>query len=441
MEWWEYTGLLASVILAFFVSWAATSAYRSVLLTRQGLGRIKQALAASTPLRPRMQHIVNELAKLVPVQSIVMLAYQDDSRYTTVGTPNAPRPSRSDCLALDDFFASCTSPLLSTHSLERSHAVRRMLIGYKTDVVVPLRRTGQPIGYLFLHSRARKPFSRRDLRLLEQLSDDIAMATENAVLLQAKHDLSEHLQQKIESATTKLRTSNVQLRQLDEAKDEFLSMASHQLRTPLTSVKGYISMVLEGDAGRITKLQEQLLGEAFTSSERMVRLINDFLNVSRIQTGKFAIERREVDLVRIIQQEVEALETTATSRGLTIKVDLPKKPVRMSVDEGKMRQVIMNFIDNAVYYSPEGTRIDVELKPTSSNVIFRVHDSGIGVPVDQQAQLFTKFFRANNARKQRPDGTGVGLFLAKKIIDGHKGVIVFSSKEGQGSTFGFRLPK
>lgn len=110
------------------------------------------------------------------------------------------------------------------------------------------------------------------------------------------------------------------------------------------------------------------------------------------------------------------------------------------LDEGKIRQVVMNFIDNAIYYSPEHSTIAVNLTIEDGNAVFTVEDSGIGVPKDQQAHLFTKFFRADNARRQRPDGTGVGLFLAKKIIVSHGGSIVFESVEGEGSTFGFRLP-
>jgi anti-sigma regulatory factor (Ser/Thr protein kinase) len=111
-----------------------------------------------------------------------------------------------------------------------------------------------------------------------------------------------------------------------------------------------------------------------------------------------------------------------------------------NIDEGKIRQVIMNFADNALYYSTQGTKITVKLAIEGTNVVFTVKDTGIGVPRSEQAQLFTKFYRASNARKQRPDGTGVGLFLAKKVIDAHGGSVLFESVEGKGSTFGFRVP-
>jgi len=252
--------------------------------------------------------------------------------------------------------------------------------------------------------------------------------------------LNETLQQRIDEATRELRASNAQLQRLDKAKDEFVSMASHQLRTPLTSVKGYISMVLEGDAGKISDKQEHLLSEAFISSERMVRLISDFLNVSRLQTGKFIIDKRPLNLAKVVEQELDSLSTNASSRGLKFSYKPPANFPILNIDEDKIRQVIMNFSDNAIYYSGESTEIKVNLSVDGDNCKFTVKDTGIGVPHSEQAQLFSKFYRASNARKQRPDGTGVGLFLAKKVINAHGGDVIFESTEGKGSTFGFSLP-
>ena len=199
-------------------------------------------------------------------------------------------------------------------------------------------------------------------------------------------------------------------------------------------------MVLVGYVGKITSTQRKLLSEAFISSERMVHLINDFLNVSRLQTGKFILERRATDLAKVVDQEVDSLQTTAKTHDLTLKFRKPSYFPVLYLDENKLRQVLMNFIDNAIYYSHEGTAIDIKLEVVDGDAILTVHDTGIGVPKSERVHLFSKFFRATNARKQRPDGTGVGLFLAKKVVVAHGGSMVFESVEGEGSTFGFRLP-
>jgi signal transduction histidine kinase len=316
----------------------------------------------------------------------------------------------------------------------------RIMVSNRLAVAMPLRRDETVIGYLCLGEHRTSSFTRRDIRVLKTIADELVIAIQNALSVQQVRDLNAHLEQRIDSATRELRTSNAQLQRLDEAKDEFISMASHQLRTPLTSIKGYISMLSEGDVGPVTKEQKHLLDEAFVSSERMVRLISDFLNVSRLQTGKFVIEKQPVDLAKIVAQEIEALGTNAAARGLSFSYVQPKKFPTLNVDEAKIRQVIMNFADNAIYYSKENTKIRIELKAGAKDVEFTVKDTGIGVPDSEKDHLFSKFFRATNARKQRPDGTGVGLFLAKKVIDAHDGAIVFESTEGKGSTFGFRLP-
>ncbi len=309
------------------------------------------------------------------------------------------------------------------------------------SVVVRLETKNEVVGYmLFGYKTTGSAYTQRDADLIRIVGDELAVAIQNTLRFEQIQDFNETLRRRVEDATKELRASNEQLHRLDAAKDEFVSMASHQLRTPLTSVKGYISMVLEGDAGKITAVQRQLLGEAFTSSERMVHLINDFLNVSRLQTGKFVIEAKPINLAKVVAEEVESLQTTAIAHDLLIQYRAPSVFPILYIDEGKIRQVIMNFIDNAIYYSREHTTIFVELGVEDGDAVLKVRDTGIGVPKSEQAHLFTKFFRATNARKQRPDGTGVGLFLTKKVIVAHGGSIVFDSVEDQGSTFGFRLP-
>lgn len=265
--------------------------------------------------------------------------------------------------------------------------------------------------------------------------------TRHEDLVEEKSNPDDELQKQIDAATAELRKANIELQRLDDGKDEFVSMASHQLRTPLTSIKGYLSMVLEGDAGELNREQRKLLEEAFTSSERMVRLIGDFLNVSRLQNGKFTIDRSaQVNLADLVEQEIDNVDEIAKSRGIGIAYHKPAGFPVLYLDEDKMRQVVMNYLDNAVYYSPESKTITVRLYKNEGAVVLEVIDRGMGVPKGVQKRLFTKFFRAKNAQKQRPDGTGIGLYLAKMVITVHGGRIIFESTEGKGSMFGFRLP-
>ena len=298
------------------------------------------------------------------------------------------------------------------------------------------------IGYLiFGPKKSGNVYSEQDVRIIEIIANELVLAIQNALRFEEIQQFNITLQEKVNEATRKLRRSNEKLKQMDETKDDFISMASHQLRTPLTSVKGYISMVLEEDAGKITATQRDMLGQAFFSSQRMVYLIADLLNVSRLKTGKFIIERAPIQLDQIVQQELRQLQETAAARSLTLQFDKPETFPSMMLDETKTRQIIMNFIDNAIYYTPAGGHIIVQLVNKERSVELRVKDNGIGVPKNEQQHLFTKFYRAGNARQARPDGTGLGLYMAKKVIVAQGGSLIFDSEEGKGSTFGFVFSK
>lgn len=331
-------------------------------------------------------------------------------------------------------------PSLLVADVIKADGVRKILGIHQVRMVLPLILQKQPIGYLFIGEHKSRGYTIRDVRVLESVANELAIAVQNSLSVEEIRELNESLKNKVDTATQELRDSNRQLQRLDEAKNEFISMASHQLRTPLTSIKGYLDMVLQGDLGKVSATQRAVLTEAFVSSERMVTLINDFLNVSRLQTGKFVIDRVDGDLKEILQDQLSMLRGIAKQHDLTIKTTIDKSIPRMHLDVEKLRQVVLNFIDNAIYYSKPGSTVHIKLKKDKHYVTFIVKDTGIGVPKSEQPQLFGRFFRATNARQRRPDGTGVGLFLAKKVVLLHGGQIIFESEEGKGSTFGFRLP-
>jgi signal transduction histidine kinase len=369
------------------------------------------------------------------------VVYTGAERSEQIGTGHYSRISYKDVRWLDAHLGdSIAGPKVLRLLEDEDEPLRKMMVSHRIAIILPLQRQGVKMGYFFLGDHNRSRYNPRDVRVLWSLADELVIAIQNALTVEQIKELNAHLEQRIDAATKELRRSNTQLQKLDEAKDDFISMASHQLRTPLTSIKGYISMMIEGDIGKITPEQKHVLNEAFMSSERMVRLISDFLNVSRLQTGKFVIEKHPVDLALLVQREIDSLTPNAIARGMKFVYKIPKNIPKMQLDENKIQQVIMNFSDNALYYSKDNGQIAISLKKIGEYVEFIVKDNGIGVPKAEQSHLFNKFFRATNARRARPDGTGVGLFLAKKVIDVHDGEIIFESEEGKGSSFGFRLP-
>lgn len=419
--------------------------YRNRYDTGDFLIRLGRILTSTTRLHVVLDQVGKEIRHTLKAGGSLFIVYRDHHPNALVGEGIDKRFSAEELAALDAIPAASQGSLLPVERLRyaKTTAERdafKVLSKKHVALVLPLVSADETIGYLMLGEHMTGMYSKQDVAALNAIANELVIAVQNARSVQALRDLNAHLEQRIGSATSELVSSNEKLRRLDAAKDEFVSMASHQLRTPLTSVKGYISMVLEGDAGKITPMQKQLLEEAFVSSERMVHLIGDFLNVSRLQTGKFVLDQSLINLAELVDEEVDGLKATAEARDLKLRYRKPARFPSLYIDSGKIHQVIMNFIDNAIYYSAEDTTITIRLAVEGGEVIFTVEDTGIGVPKSEQSGLFTKFFRATNARRQRPDGTGIGLYLAKKVIDAHSGSMVFSSVEGKGSTFGFRLP-
>lgn len=308
-------------------------------------------------------------------------------------------------------------------------------------VSLVLRTREEFVGFLLLGDKLSGDiYSGQDVELLEIMTKELSVAILNAKAYAEIEEFNRTLQARVDHATSRLRVANRHLKELDKAKDEFISMASHQLRTPLTTIKGYLSMMQEGDAGKLTKTQTEFVGFAFGASERMVNLISDLLNVSRLSAGRFLIQTKPTDMVAMIADEVRQLQSHADAKGLKLTFKPPVKPLPLvGIDENKTRQVVMNFIDNAIYYTQTGS-VTVVLEQSDNKVRLEVRDTGIGVPREAQKKLFTKFYRADNAQIVRPDGTGLGLYLAKRVVQDQDGTIIFSSVEGQGSVFGFELP-
>jgi signal transduction histidine kinase len=352
----------------------------------------------------------------------------------SVGYKEAPKLIGKELLSL------AHDGVLVADELSEESKHKKILQKYNVTVAVPLKTENGVEGLLMLgEKQSGDMFSANDLKVFEIIAPEIAVAITNAKSYEKIERFNVTLRQEIKKATHELERKNSQLRELDKAKDEFISMASHQLRTPLTAIKGYLSMLLEGDAGEIKVSQYDFVNEAFSGANRMVGLINDLLNVSRMETGRFFLEPVEVDMEKLITEEYKQLSNHAKEKGLKFELKIKGKIPHIWVDETKIRQVVMNFMDNALYYTTQGT-VTVHLSADKKKVTFEVQDTGIGVPKNQQKNLFTKFYRADNARHVRPDGTGLGIYLAKRVMDDHNGELIFHSVEGKGSTFGFKMP-
>jgi len=228
---------------------------------------------------------------------------------------------------------------------------------------------------------------------------------------------------------------------IEQMKTEFVSLAAHQLRTPLSAVKWTLRMILDEDLGKITKDQRDFLEKTYLSNERMISLINDLLNVARIEEGRYLYKLSLYRLEDIVQSVVNSYIDEAKRKKITFTFKKPKrKSPKLKIDIEKMNSAIQNIIDNAIRYTHQGGRVTVSLKSGRKEIELRVQDSGIGVPENQQERVFSKFFRGVNVMRMETEGSGLGLFITKNIIEAHGGKIWFESEENKGTTIYLTLP-
>jgi signal transduction histidine kinase len=287
-------------------------------------------------------------------------------------------------------------------------------------MAVPILYQGEARAVIGLESPYPNAFAQQDLDFVIRLADHAAIAIENARLYE------------------EAQTAN-------RAKTEFMSVASHELKIPMTSIKGYAKLLTLGAGGDLSDQQKEFLNIISTNVDRMDRLVADLLDVSRIEAGRLRLEMGQVDLHEVIDTVIQSVKAQIEAKKLALEIDVPATLPPVWGDTERVIQILNNLVSNAYKYTPDGGEIHIVVNgqtqfASSGCLTVSIRDTGVGITPEDQEQLFTKFFRAEDPRVRDVPGTGLGLSITKSLVEIHGGEIWFKSEPDQGTTFTFTLP-
>lgn len=295
---------------------------------------------------------------------------------------------------------------------------------------------------IFINTNITKP-----VRLLTEAARSFGKGHFRKVTIRRNDELGLFAQtfntmaENIQASQTALQEELAKTKELDRQKSEFLSIAAHQLRTPMAGIKWASQMLYDGDMGGLNGEQKHHIGNALENIDRMIHLINDLLDVTKIEEQKFKYNFVVSNIVTLINEQIALLKTGAKENAITVAVTTtPDQPIYAEIDQEKFALAVNNLLDNAIKYSKRGGRVDVHLDALPDKIVGYVRDYGLGIPAKSHDEVFTKFFRGPNILKVVTEGSGLGLFLVRDILTKHEGKVWFESEENKGTTFYFELP-
>jgi signal transduction histidine kinase len=392
------------------------------------LQQISLDLTSSLNLGAVLDSVAENTFSLTQADEITIYLYDEHEDALFFGTglseqgkqerPPIPIPENE----LSTTVARQGDPIVIHDTTDHPSVLSEWQIGAMASM--PLQKAGHVLGAFDIIFQDAHFFSQDELRALNLLADQAAIAVQNAQLF-------------------------LEVQRANEAKSEFVSIVSHELKAPMTSIQGYARLMTLGAAGQVSQQQLEFAGIILKNVERMGSLVSDLLDLARIESGRINISPRPIKLAKIVQDAVRSLRTESEDRGHTLEVAIPEDLPNVRADPGRLTQVWINLLSNALKYTPRGGLIRAWAREHSSRdtetadghlVLCAVEDNGIGIEVVDQERIFEQFYRVQRTEIDKEPGTGLGLSITRSIVELHGGHIWLESAPGQGSTFFFTLP-
>ncbi|HET8876549.1 MAG TPA: GAF domain-containing protein [Casimicrobiaceae bacterium] len=407
---------------------------KEALEQQTAVAEILRVISSSpTDVQPVLDAIAERAAQLCDASAASMYLLDGEVlRHLASKGPSADPVSHVDALPIDRDSVSGRAfleeraihvpDMLATgddYPESRSLAER---FGHRTVLVMPLMREGKPFGTILLRRREVRPFTERELALLRTFGDQAAIALENARLF------------------GEIQEKGRQLGVANQHKSEFLASMSHELRTPLNAIIGFSEVLLERLFGELNDKQDDYLKDIHSSGKHLLSLINDILDLSKIEAGRMDLETSRFDVTLALSNALTLVRERAQRHGIALTQEVDPALGEIVADERKFKQILLNLLSNAVKFTPDGGRIDVTARREDRQAVIAVRDTGIGIATADQALVFEEFRQVGSDYTKKHEGTGLGLALTRRFVELHGGTIHVDSEPGKGSTFTFTIP-
>jgi signal transduction histidine kinase len=402
----------------------------------KALGEVGQAVSSTLELDTVLSTIVGRAVQLSGTDGGIIYEYDDTVAIFHVRAAHQTEPEHLEALRATPLklgegalgsAAVARAPVavedILVEGASVASQVRHILarLGYRSLLAVPLLREDRILGGLVVWRREPGRLSAEVVSLLQTFATQSALAIQNARLFRELADKSH------------------QLEVASQHKSEFLANMSHELRTPLNAIIGFSEVLTDRMFGELNEKQEEYLKDIYASGTHLLSLINDILDLSKIEAGRMELELTEFDLPTALDNAIVLVRERAARHGISLHKSFDERLGQIQADERKVRQVVLNLLSNAIKFTPEGGRIDVGAVPKDGSVEISVSDTGVGIAPEDQEAVFEEFRQVGTAAK-KVEGTGLGLTLCRKFVELHGGKIWVNSEVGMGSTFSFTLP-
>lgn len=372
------------------------------------------------------------------VSNLLFVILDKDGNRTTRFHGFATIPDLTPLQIQELIRATHQKPILISH-VHPDH-LRQALHAHQVKVIIPLTNNESLLGLLLLGEKSsHHPYTTKDLKVLEAIAPKVGFAILNTREYERVSAHNQQLIDNLERTNQMLRDANERLEHDDKLKDEFIYVATHELKNPVTAMRGYLSLITENHYGPIPDELKDPINQVTSSNQQLITLLNNLLQIARTEATNIVITTKPTKICEVIDQVIRDLKALADQKGLTIIHSNVNSAVTVMAEKERLREIVSNLLSNAIKYSDKGA-IEVTYDIVEDTLVTHVKDQGVGISEKDQQMIFTRFFRVEEEAAKGIPGTGLGLFIIKELLERMAGKIWFKSVIGEGSTFSFSLP-